>query len=120
MQLGLADVDRVNARGAARQQSVGEAAGRGPDIEKTRPAGSKPKWSSAAASFTPPRDTYGCAGSARNTASAASSWEALVTGASLATTKPASIAACAWARLSNRPRSTSRRSTRTRDVMGVR
>jgi hypothetical protein len=42
--------------------------------------------------------------------------DGFVTGLSLATTRPASIAARARARLSNSPRSTSNRSTRLRGV----
>ena len=34
-----------------------------PTSRQTFPVGSIPKWSSAAASFTPPRETQGCSGS---------------------------------------------------------
>src|SRR6202011_2180746 len=70
--------------------------------------------SSAPASLTPPRDTKGCAGCACKTASAGIASAALRTCLSLAVTSPASIAAWARARLSNRPRSTSNRSARLR------
>src|SRR3984957_17680928 len=70
--------------------------------------------SSAPASLTPPRETKGWAGCACNAASSENVSEALSTGLSLAETRPASIAARARARLSNKPRSTSRRSMRLR------
>ena len=87
-----------------------------PTSRQTRPCGSKPKWSSAAASFTPPRDTQGCAGVGLQHASDAISVRGLAHRAPSAVTRPASIAACALARLSNRPRSTRRRSARRRRV----
>src|ERR1700742_4621321 len=73
--------------------------------------------SSAPVSLTPPRDTNGCAGCACRTASAGIVSEGFATGLSLAVTRPASIAAWARARLSNRPRSTSSRSARLRGVV---
>src|SRR5580704_7848830 len=71
-------------------------------------------YSSAPASLTPPRETKGWAGCACNAASAGNVSEALSTSLSLAETRPASIAARARARLSNNPRSTSKRSMRLR------
>src|SRR5277367_645838 len=68
--------------------------------------------SSAPASLTPPRETKGWAGCACSAASGENVSEALSTGLLLAETRPASIAARARARLSNSPRSTSRRSMR--------
>src|SRR5262245_786096 len=50
-------------------------------------------------------------------ASTDTSCEGLVTMAASAVTRPAAMAACACARLSNKPRSTSRRSMRTREAM---
>ena len=38
MQLPVADVERDHARGAALEQHVGEAAGRGADVEAVEPA----------------------------------------------------------------------------------
>ena len=77
--------------------------------------------SSAPASLTPPRETKGCAGCAWITASAAMPSDGFCTCLSLAMTRPASIAACARARLSNRPRSTSSMSARLRGggVLGL-
>ena len=59
-ELPAADVDGVDAARAALEQDVGEAAGRGADVEAdaARPDRS-PKASSAAASLCPPRLTYG-------------------------------------------------------------
>ena len=60
VELAVADVERDDARGAALQQHVGEAAGRGADVERRRvPATSMPNVSSACASLRPPRPTYG-------------------------------------------------------------
>src|SRR5579864_8719559 len=70
--------------------------------------------SSASESLTPPRETKGWAGSALSAASAAMVSEAFSTCLSFAETSPASIAARARARLSNSPRSTSKRSMRLR------
>ena len=53
-----ADIDRYHLGGAAAQQHVGEAArSRRRRRGSAGPSGSKPKRSSPAASFTPPRDT---------------------------------------------------------------
>ena len=49
----------MTLRGAALEQHVGEAAGRGADVERAAAGGSTPKASSACASLTPPRPTYG-------------------------------------------------------------
>src|SRR4051812_21870272 len=74
----------------------------------SRPAGSTPKTSSACASFSPPRDTYGGGCSTSTTASSST----CVPGLSYPRTRPASTSACACARLSARPRSTSSTSSR--------
>jgi len=75
--------------------------------------------SSAPESLTPPRETKGCAGRASIAASVATVSEAFVTSLSLAVTKPASIAAWARARLSNRPRSTRSTSARLPEVISL-
>ena len=59
VELSVADVERDDARGAALQQHVGEAAGRRADVERAAPRGSIANTSSACASLTPPRPTYG-------------------------------------------------------------
>src|SRR5690348_12851434 len=88
-----------------------------PTSRQTRPSTLSPSWSSACASFTPPRDTQAKAGSAAISASRAISSEGFRTGAPSAVTRPAAMAAWALARLSNRPRATRRRSARSRAVM---
>src|SRR5262249_1101272 len=55
--------------------------------------------------------------SARRTASAEISCDDFATTTSSAVTRPAAMAVCAWARLSNKPRSTSSRSMRIRQAM---
>ena len=55
----MADIDGVDLRRAMVQQHIGEAAGRGADIDATRPPGERPKCSIACASLTPPRETQG-------------------------------------------------------------
>src|SRR5205085_9483851 len=66
----------------------------------------------------PPRDTHGCAGSAFSVAFDEISSEGLRRTAPSAVTPPAAIAACALARLSNRPRSTRTMSARLRVISG--
>ena len=66
-ELATPDIERVDAARTALEQDVGEAAGRGADIEGRHPVGSIPKASSAAASLWPPRLTYG-SGAATSTA----------------------------------------------------
>ena len=57
-QLSVADVDRDHAARAAAQQAVGEAAGRGADVERHACRRRRcAKASSAPASFSPPRLT---------------------------------------------------------------
>ena len=58
-ELAAAHVESVDAGRAALQQDVGEAAGRGADVEADEARGSIPNASSAAASLCPPRLTYG-------------------------------------------------------------
>ena len=53
-ELAAPDVDRVDARRAALEQHVGEAAGRRAHVEADQPGGSIPNASSAAASLWPP------------------------------------------------------------------
>ena len=58
VELAVADVERDHARRAALQQHVGEAAGRGADVERDAAARrSMAKASSACASLRPPRPT---------------------------------------------------------------
>src|SRR5882672_3903485 len=85
-----------------------------PTSRQTRSATATPKHASAPSSLTPPRDTHGKAGSAASAASTAIASDALRTGTVSAVTRPAAIAAWALARLSNKPRSTSRTSARWR------
>ena len=59
IELPVADVERDDARRAALEQHVGEAPVEAPMSSARRPATSRPKESSARASLTPPRLTYG-------------------------------------------------------------
>src|SRR3979411_2083742 len=115
MELAAADVDRIDAPLTRAGHPPVEA----PTARQTWPATSMPSRLSACASLTPPRDTHGKAGSAVSLASSGIPSEALRTGRSSAVTRPAAMAAWALARLSNRPRATSRRSARSRAVIGV-
>ena len=107
-ELAATDIDRVHQRGAVRQQHVGKAAGRGADIERRR-AGDldremveRESQLDAAARYpgmiAAGNGQLGILGNA-------------VPGLSMrlpaADTRPAMISACAFARLSARPRSTS-------------
>ena len=56
-ELPAPDVDRVDVRGARLEQAVGEPAGGRAGVEGPTPATSTAKRSSAAASFSPPRET---------------------------------------------------------------
>src|SRR5215210_422078 len=86
-----------------------------PTSRQTWPSISIGYCSSAPESLTPPRETKGWAGWACNTASATMVSEGFVTVLPLSVTRPASMAARARARLSNRPRSTSKTSARLRE-----
>ena len=57
VELPVADVERDDAHGAALQQHVGEAAGRGADVQALAALDGDLKASSAWASFSPPRPT---------------------------------------------------------------
>ena len=58
VQLPAADIDRIDPLRAALEQHLREAAGRGADVEADAALSDRSaKWSSAAASFTPPRET---------------------------------------------------------------
>ena len=57
VELAAADVERDRPRRPALEQAVGEAAGRGADVEAVAALGSTPSESSAASSFSPPRET---------------------------------------------------------------
>ena len=117
-ELAASDVDRDDVRGAPLQQAVGEAAGRRADVDaRARPRTSTANASSAAASLCPPRETYvspavvGDDDRLRR----ASTWRAaVVAGAPPTSTRPASIASTARARLGTRPRRTSSASSRRR------
>jgi hypothetical protein len=57
MQLTMTDVDRGDVAGAALQQDLREAAGRGAEIERLGAGESRPKASSAAISLSAARET---------------------------------------------------------------
>ena len=59
VELPVADVDGDHARRAALEQDVGEAAGRGADVEAVEPGRVDAEQRRApCASFSPPRETY--------------------------------------------------------------
>ena len=59
-ELAVADVDRVDPRGAAAEQHVGEAAGRRADVERDHARRDRsPNASSPFTSLSAPRETYG-------------------------------------------------------------
>ena len=113
------DVDRVDVARAALQQHVGEAAGRGTDVEAaaSRP-GRSPNASSAAASLWPPRLTYGSGRSTSIGGSGSTGSPGLrsrrAASPSPTRTLPASTRAWPLLRVSASPRSTSSSSSRTR------
>ena len=119
MQLAATDVDGEHEARAIGQQHLGEAAGRGADVEADvvldldRILFQRTGQLDAAA-----RDKDARA-APDNTASAAMTSDAFATGLPSAITSPASIAARARARLSNRPRSTSSTSTRLRGEVSL-
>ena len=108
------DIDRKYQAGAVGEQHLGEAAGRCADVEADmildveRIALQRAGQLDAAARDIGMRRLRLQHGVGRN------GLGGFHTGLSLAMTRPASIAACARARLSNRPRSTSNRSARLR------
>ena len=110
MQLPVADVERDHARGAALEQHVGEPAGRGADVERSAaPSASTPNASSACASFSPPRRDV----RRRRVSTSSSASSSTCSRASRSPgTRPAMTSACACARVSASPRSTSRTSSR--------
>jgi hypothetical protein len=114
VQLALADIDRVNLGRAAREQDVGEAAGGRADIETDEASGIDAEAIEPLDEFESAARDPGVGASALISAPGGSMSEGLRTGAPLAATRPASMASRALARLSNRPRSTSRRSARVR------
>ena len=59
IELAVSHVERDDLTGATLEQHVGEAASRRADVQRGRPRTSIAKVSSAWASFTPPRLTYG-------------------------------------------------------------
>ena len=71
VELVAPDVDGVDVRGAPRQQRVGEAAGRGPDIEAdAAPPDRSRRRRGRPSSFSPPRETKGWGAAASMRASA--------------------------------------------------
>ena len=120
MQLAAPDIDGIDAPRAAREQHLGEAAGRGADIEADAARRIDAEMVERG------RELHAAArdpGMRRRGAQRRIGGDlvrrlcAPVTPS--AVTRPAAIAACALARLSNRPRSTSSRSARMRVVMTV-
>ena len=95
VQLTAPDVDRAHRARRRLQQAVGEASGRGAHVEAALAGGSTPNAASAAASFSPPRDTNGRPEIHVERASAPTFEPALVTTWSLTRTRPASTSACA-------------------------
>ena len=114
MQLPMPDIDRVDAPCAAREQHLGEAAGRGADIEADAASRIEAEMIERGRELHAAARHPGMRRLGAQDASAAISSDGLRTGSSSAVTRPAAMAACALARLSNSPRSTSRRSMRWR------
>ena len=89
-----------------------------PTSSARRPSTSTPSASSAFASLTPPRDTYGAGRATSSSTSAATSWPGFSARRRPGPrcTSPASTAAAARERDGNSPRSASRESSRTRAI----
>ena len=103
----MTDVDRVHPRGAAPQQDVGEAAGRGAEIERHQSGRVDGEVIQRGGELEPPRDTYGTAGARTSIGtSGATVRPGLSSRRSPLNTCPASTRACALDRLSAKPRST--------------
>ena len=108
MELPVADVERDHARGAALEEDVGEAAGRGADVEAVAPGRVD------AERVERVRELLAAA---RDEPRPALDVELgrlvdLLAGLRVPGTRPARTSACACARLSARPRSTRRTSRR--------
>ena len=116
VELAVGDVERDHVGRAALEQAVGEAAGRGADVERAAAGDVDPSASSALASLTPPRETYGGGPSTSSSTAASTSWPGFSARRRPGPrwTWPAITAAAARVRDSNRPRSASRESRRTR------
>ena len=115
MKLAAADIDRIDAPRAAREQHLGEAAGRGADIEADAARDIDAEMVERRRKLDAAARHPGMRGLARAALRRSRNLLGrLATGTPSAVTRPAAIAACARARLSNRPRSTSRRSARWR------
>ena len=104
----MTHVDGIHPRGAAPQQDVGEAAGRGAQIERHQSGRVDGEVIHiAAASLVPPRETYGTAGARTSIGtSGATVSPGLSSRRSPLNTCPASTRAWALDRFSARPRST--------------
>ena len=108
VQLAAADVERDHVRRARLQQAVGEAAGRGADVEAARARDvDRRTRSSAVASLSPPRETKAGPRSTSSAASPGIDVPAFVTRRPSTRTRPAMTSACARLRVSARPRSQS-------------
>ena len=115
IELSAADVDRDDVRRAAREENVGEAAGRGADVEAGEARGIEPEGVERGRELDPAaRDVrMGRFGLDRRVARPTAS-DAFVSATPPTLTSPAAIAACARARLEKKPRSTRTMSARLR------
>ncbi len=103
--LPAADVERGHVRRARLQEAVGEAAGRGADVEALEPETSISKAASAVASLSPPRETNAGPWSTSSAALSAIAVPAFVTTRPSTRTRPAITSAWARLRVSASPRS---------------
>ena len=108
MELAVADVERDHPGGARLQQAVGEAAGRGADVEAVLAGDVDAEGLERRASFSPPRETKRGPRSTSSSALSSTCSPAL----ECPFTRPARTSACACERLSASPRSTSSTSRR--------
>ena len=107
MQLAVSDIERIDAMCAAREQHLREAAGRRAGIEADLAGRIEAEMVKRSRELDAAARHPGMRRSARSAASTGSRSDGLATDDASATTRPAAIAACALARLSNKPRSTS-------------
>ena len=117
MKLAASDIDRVDACRAAREQHLGEAAGRGADIETDAPGQLEAEMIERGRELHPAARHPRMLGARLQLRASAISSDAFFSRTPSAVTRPAAIAACARVRLSKRPRSTSSTSARLRLVM---
>ena len=108
VELAVADIEGDHPCGAPLEQHVAESAGRGTEVEVVEPGRVDRERVETCASLNPARETYG--GGCSTWSAAASS--TCSPGFACPWTSPAITSACACARLSARPRSTSRTSRR--------